>query len=63
MKKMNINPDHYELTQAMFSQTISMICKEGQHIGLCDYAHAGTKHARHEIDVRHSFLILDQLYP
>lgn len=47
----------------MLSHTIGMICKEGthNHIGLCDLAHFGTKHVKHEIDLRYSFLIIDLL--
>lgn len=45
----------------MISQTLGSICKEKEHFGLCDIAHFGTKHARYEIDIRHSFLSLDIL--
>lgn len=63
LKKHNIDPVHYSFAEQMLSLTVSMICKEGthNHIGLCDLAHYGTKHAKHQIDLRYSFLIIDLL--
>jgi hypothetical protein len=62
MKKRSISPGHSSFVAEMLSQTIGSICKENDHVGLCDLAHFGTKHERYEIDTRHSFLVLDLLY-
>ena len=45
----------------MLSQTLGNLCSEKNHIGLCDLAHLGTHHQHYEIDLRHSFLIIDLL--
>ena len=61
MSNNSIPEEDYSFAAEMLSQTLSHLCKEQTHIGLCDLAHLGTHHQQYEIDLRHSFLIIDLL--
>lgn len=44
MKTLSVPEQHLPFATEMLSQTLSMLCKEDSYIGLCDFAHIGTKH-------------------